>query len=466
MSGGAAIYLRISDDREGRELGVTRQREDCTRIADRLGVPVVEVFTDNDIGASTRTRKGKRRADYLRMIRDAHGGRFDTIIAYTSSRITRRPREWEDLIELAEQRGVRFAYVASPEFDLNTSAGRMMARMMAAKDAGEAEDISERTRRAMRQLAEAGEPNGGRRAFGYTADGRELVEAEAAAVRKAYASLLAGRTLTGIAGDLNAAGHTTTVGGPWKHNSVRLMLRNARYAGIREYQGRRFPAAWPAVVGEDTWQAACVLLANPGRRTNGVGGARKWLGTGLYRCGRCEDDVAMICTYRQSGVRVYRCPVCKLSRQADKVDAFVTAVVAARLRQDPGLPGVLGSTRASEAADWRTEAMALRTRRAEAKTLFDEGVIDAGELRETRARIDTRLADLESKLADAGRGNAAASVLAAADPVAAWEATAGQVDRRQAIVDALMSSVRLLPSPPGVRTFDPDTVVITWREDL
>ena len=53
----AAVYCRISDDREGRELGVQRQEEDCRARATREGWAVGEVFTDNDLSASTRSRR-------------------------------------------------------------------------------------------------------------------------------------------------------------------------------------------------------------------------------------------------------------------------------------------------------------------------------------------------------------------------------------------------------------------------
>ena len=78
------------------------------------------VYTDNDIGASTRSRKP--RPDYQRMLADARAGRFEVILAYASSRLTRRPREHEDLIELAERHGVAYRYVRSPSVDLNTAA--------------------------------------------------------------------------------------------------------------------------------------------------------------------------------------------------------------------------------------------------------------------------------------------------------------------------------------------------------
>jgi len=53
----AAIYTRISKDRDGNKLGVQRQLTECTALADRLGWDVVTTLTDNDVSACTSASK-------------------------------------------------------------------------------------------------------------------------------------------------------------------------------------------------------------------------------------------------------------------------------------------------------------------------------------------------------------------------------------------------------------------------
>ena len=55
----AAVYLRISSDPSGQQLGVTRQREDCEKLCQGKGWTPVE-YMDNDISASN----GKKRPAY------------------------------------------------------------------------------------------------------------------------------------------------------------------------------------------------------------------------------------------------------------------------------------------------------------------------------------------------------------------------------------------------------------------
>lgn len=84
----AAIYARIS--RSGRHrLGVTRQLEDCRRLADDLGWMVAEEYVDGDSSAWA-----KRRPAYERMLENLPEGRRDGVVVYHQDRLTRPPRSW------------------------------------------------------------------------------------------------------------------------------------------------------------------------------------------------------------------------------------------------------------------------------------------------------------------------------------------------------------------------------------
>ncbi|MFY1673699.1 recombinase family protein [Plantactinospora sp. WMMB334] len=201
MARRAAKYRRISEDREGRELGISRQDEDLDALGKRRDLVYVASYVDNDIGASAKSRKP--RPDYQRMLADARAGKFEVIAAYTTGRVTRRPREFEDLIDLSIDHGIDFAYVRSPEFDLRTAQGRRIARTLAAQDAGESEEISERVSRDARRRAEQGGNHGGRRCFGFTKDGMHLVPSEAAQIVWMADELLRGTPIGTITRELN-----------------------------------------------------------------------------------------------------------------------------------------------------------------------------------------------------------------------------------------------------------------------
>ena len=63
------IYRRISSDPEGRQVGIENQEKACRERAESRGWTVVNVFTDNDVSASAKSRKARR--DYLQMLDEA-----------------------------------------------------------------------------------------------------------------------------------------------------------------------------------------------------------------------------------------------------------------------------------------------------------------------------------------------------------------------------------------------------------
>ncbi|HUO39292.1 MAG TPA: recombinase family protein, partial [Mycobacterium sp.] len=98
----AAVYARISADVEGTGLGVTRQLEDCRKLAADRGWPVGDEYVDNDVSAFS----GKRRRDYERMLVDLESGARDAVIVYNLDRLHRRPVELEEFVALCERAGV------------------------------------------------------------------------------------------------------------------------------------------------------------------------------------------------------------------------------------------------------------------------------------------------------------------------------------------------------------------------
>lgn len=149
------MYLRISEDANRTGLGVERQRQDCQALASDRGWTVVKVYEDNDVSASS----GRKRPQYEAMLEDIRQGRIDGVIVWDVDRLTRMPRELEDVIDLADQHGLALASVGG-DIDLATPQGRMTARLKGAVARHEVEQASRRIQRKNQQRAEAGLPHG------------------------------------------------------------------------------------------------------------------------------------------------------------------------------------------------------------------------------------------------------------------------------------------------------------------
>lgn len=290
----AAIYTRISRDAENEGAGVERQEALCRELAKRLGLVVVEVVVDNDIGASDRTSKKKVRVGFNELLKQARAGAFTHIVAYSNSRLTRRMAELEDLIKLHEETGVIIQTVVSGQDDLSTSDGRMVARIKASVDAAESDRISERARAAHRQKALKGEVKvQGKRPFGFQADGRTHHPKEAALIKEAVHDIIRGATITQIQRKWEGAGVKTSTGGDhWRWFPLRRVLLGAKSAGVREYKGEALydndgnlvMGNWKPIITLTERAQAQAMLDSKSKKKVRQG---KWLLSGLLRCGKC-----------------------------------------------------------------------------------------------------------------------------------------------------------------------------------
>jgi DNA invertase Pin-like site-specific DNA recombinase len=453
----AFVYTRQSLDRTGEGAAVARQREDCLKLCAERGWDVVQVWSENDTSASSR----KPRAIYTAMLEAIERGEADVLVAWHVDRLTRKLTELEHLIEVAERTGLRIATVTG-DVDLSTDAGRLVGRILASVARGEVERKGARQKRAQQQAAQQGRPAGGRRAFGYGADGMTVVKSEAKLVKAAYADLLAGASLKGIARAWNAKSVTTTMGGPWRHDNVRNMLKNPRYAGLRSYRGEVVgKAAWPALVDEDTHAAAVALLSMPERRTTDVGTARKYLLPGLALCWKCGSDVAT--GHTRHGKRVYVCRANKcISRKAEPVDELVEAVMVARLSR-PDAIALLTEDNSPEIHDLRKRADVIQGRLDDLATGLEEGVLTLAAVRKSSDRLKRELGEVDAQIRNATHADVLTPLVTAVDVGAAWEGC--DLQQKRAAIEALMT-VTLLKPEVGVRDFDPETVQIEWKGSL
>jgi site-specific DNA recombinase len=454
-------------DRQGDERGVTRQLDDARALCAQRGWPIVREISDNDVSASgKRTRPGFEEA--LRAIAD---GEADALVAWALDRLTRNRRDTVRLIETCEKQGATISLVRGSDIDTGTPSGRLVADLLAATARAEIDTKSDRQRRATEQAALDGRRVGGRRPFGYDADGLTVRPGEAQAIRDGYDALLSGVPLARIAAGWNRRGLTTAQSGwkgdrrgvpsPWAAYSVRMVLRNPRNAGLRQHRAEIVgTAVWPPIVTEDIWRAAMALLDDPGRR-NSPRSAQALL-TGLALCGVCDKAGATVHRGRtRSGAATYRCRTSMghISRQADPVDEFVGEVMIERLGR-PDAADLLVDQDKPDLEAMRGEAVALRSRLDSLALDFAEGELTASQLRVATERARSKLGAVERAMADAGRVNVLGPLVSSGDVREAW--TVMDTDRRRAVVDALCV-VTLFPPGRGTRTFRPETVKIEWK---
>jgi site-specific DNA recombinase len=323
----AAIYARYSSDRQNAR-SVGDQITVLTEIAERRGWSVVASYMDAAIsGGAMANRPG-----LLNALAAAERREFDVLLVEDEDRIARdEEHQWHVYNRLNEV-----------DVSIATMASERVSRMeVAFKSFMAAEYIhvlSTKTKRGMRMAAEAGKATGSR-LYGYrTAPGgaQDIVEEEAAVIRRIFADYAAGDTPRQIAAALNAEGAPGPRGGQWNQSSINGsrqrgngILNTALYVGVKEWNrmdvrkdrstGKRLPRMLPPdqwkrtpvphlrIVDEQTWQAAKARQA-PLQARPEASRRRPGIFSGLLKCGCCGGSYTvytggkLICaTYREKG---------------------------------------------------------------------------------------------------------------------------------------------------------------------
>jgi DNA invertase Pin-like site-specific DNA recombinase len=368
----ADIYVRISKARDGSMLGVERQEPPSRALLKQLGWTLGKVITDNDTSAFNE----KPRRGFVELLSRQRQGIANAVAALDTDRLAVLPRDYDVLIELAEQLGTRIATVTGSEFDFTLLDEQLTFRLKGLLAWRERQQMRLRAKMKHDELGRAGKFSGYRRAFGYDLEGiRYQVEkpdgtkvtrlahcklvinqAEAGEIRAAVAKLLKGRTtISAIQTDWNKRGVRRAEGGLWYTRNIRDLLTNPRIAGLRRWHGELVEAEWEAIIGREDWERVCLILENPApdpRRGRRGPPPTTYLLTG--RLGECECGTP-ISGHGTRGVRYYRCSLERggcggITRLAVPIEDFVRDAVLEAFG-DPHRGGRLRRALARQQAD-------------------------------------------------------------------------------------------------------------------
>ncbi|USQ75325.1 recombinase family protein [Ornithinimicrobium cryptoxanthini] len=462
----AGIYLRISRDSEGLGLGVKRQRVDCEKLVARMGWDLAQVYEDNDVSAT----RSKVRPAYTRMMQDVERGVIKAVAVWDVDRLTRTPRELEDVIDHADRLGLKLASVGG-DIDLATEQGRMMARMKGTVARYEVEQQRRRLKAKHQELAANG-AHIGKRPFGwdFRADRTLTINhEEAAVVRECVDRVLSGQALWKISNDLNSRGITTSSGRQWQTIVLRQMLLRWRNCGVRTHLGKEVgPGQWDPIIDMPTHERVVALLTDPARRTSNRGTEAKYLLTSLAHCGACGRSMVGTNEYsyvlRNGRTRTYAhsytCPhagCMKVRRRMADVDDLVTRVVLGVLERD-GVQLLGGDPAAATHASDRIAA--LEAKLALAADQFADDTITSDQLRRVSERLKPQLAQERARLA-AAQPSPELAGFAGTGVADAWETA--DVETRKRIIRFLAMRITINPIGSGNgSTFDPTSVAIEW----
>jgi site-specific DNA recombinase len=291
MTRRAAIYCRVSVDRDKDKETIERQEAECRALAAAKGFDEIEVFTDRNLSAFKR---GVIRPDYDRLKARVAEGEFGAVFAYRLDRLSRSLSEALKLIELLDDHGTGLVMV-NGDVDTTGRMGRAFFQISAIFAELEAATTSELLKSFNKDAAAKGQmPTGGRRCYGYVGKGEDrglIITEEADHLRAAAQDIRDGYSLRETTRRMNERGSRTTMGNEWSPRSLINCLKSPRLRGKRIHLGQVTDAEsdWEPIFSEDE-QLDLIHRINKAGDTYRESAQRRGnahLLTGLAICGTC-----------------------------------------------------------------------------------------------------------------------------------------------------------------------------------
>lgn len=223
-----AIYARVSTEEQAKEgFSIAAQLQTLRQYAQIYNWEVIDEYVDE--GISGKSVKG--RPEMKRLIKDVENERFDAVIVWKISRLSRNMLETLMILDKFEKYNVKFISY-SENFDTSSPIGRLVLQIMASIAEMERNTLAENVKLGMKQRALEGRWNGGV-VFGYDTVKKELVinEKEAEVVQLIYHMYANGKGLRAISNHLNKAGYKTKRNRYFSINGVAQILDNVIYNG-------------------------------------------------------------------------------------------------------------------------------------------------------------------------------------------------------------------------------------------
>jgi DNA invertase Pin-like site-specific DNA recombinase len=473
----AAIYLRISSDPSGQQLGVSRQREDCEKLCADKGWHPIE-YMDSDVSATS----GKKRPKYELMLADIRAGRIGAVVAWDLDRLHRRPIELESFMALADEKHLALATV-SGDVDLSTAQGRLIARLKGSVAAHETEHKVARQRRAAQQKAEQGRPQW-RYAFGYVGGTRTPDPKIKRLVVKCYRLILSGGSLKDACKILNDAGAyrewvrrpvdpvtgergTVVEYREWHEPSMSAFLRKPRNAGLRahndEIVGR---GTWEPLVDEDLWRSVQDIMS---RHREGRRAYRRHLLSSVLGCGNCGHHL----TAQQTAKKdiQYHCKQCHgVGVSGPHVEEAVYKLIGGRLAREDAADLLRSQEHdGAEAEAIRQKISTLTNRLDEIAAERGEGLLTGRQAQVASQVVQRQLDAIEAERRDQDKVRVFDGIRLGT-PEAVEDVRGLTADRLRAVIDVLCElTVRPVGKTGGARdprtggrVFDDKRIKVKW----
>jgi site-specific DNA recombinase len=422
-----ALYLRVSTDEQRDRETIETQGDFLEQYRSLYELEVAEIYKDDGISGTIPLHE---RPEGRRLLKDAKEGKFAAVVVYRLDRLGRSLLVIVDAHDRLQEAGVALRSATEP-IDTSTPSGRLIFQMLASFAEFERASIRERTQTGLHRALRNGRfPGSIPYGFMLAHDerGLEVVESEAAVVREIIANIAAGATLYGESKRLNDEGvpspgrrfkrRARQYGAAWSPSTVADIVHQSAYTGVHKAKAGKgyIEREVPAIVEPSLQHAAeQALEENKHRASAQRRDARRYLLSGLVRCGTCGRPCCGRPVTKEKGGKRYFYYVCTATRlefaakttphSTPRVSApWLEDLVWADVKKFVTNPGeVLERVREQLQGQGDTEDLGARLEGLEKRLAAKQGEKDRyirlytqGHI--TEAELETYLADLKNQI--------------------------------------------------------------------
>ncbi len=225
-----AIYVRVSTVEQAQEgYSIPAQIALLKKYAQTYGYVITKIYQDAGIsGKNIQDRPG-----LLQMLEDAKQHKFDVILIWKLSRLSRSLLDMLGVVDLLQQNNVSLLSY-SEHFDTSTPIGKMLLQLLGSIAEFERNTIIENVKMGMNQrfkegLSKSSIPF----AYSYSDSNKEVLvdSKKAETVREIFRRYAAGANIQQLTDYINGLGYTNRLGRKWRHEMLVKMLSNEFYNG-------------------------------------------------------------------------------------------------------------------------------------------------------------------------------------------------------------------------------------------
>lgn len=390
----AAIYMRVSSDRQAREGDSIPAQRDALRkyIDDRPDLTFAGEYLDDGISGTKADRD-----ELQRLLEDVEQDRIDLILFVKLDRWFRSVRHYTATQEILDRHGVGWTAIWEPIYDTTTPAGRLIVNQMMSIAQFEAENTGQRIRQVQAYKVAQGEVISGSTPPGYSIrDKRLVINGEAESVRQAFRAY--DRT-----GSLSETMRICAglPGLPRSKSPFKGMLKNTLYIGKHPGNDR----FCEPIIPEDLFDRVQKGLSMNVK----ISQKHVYIFSGLLRCGECGRAMGGGTRRRQRGngkleiIPQYRCAKHYTRVPAQCPNAKVVSetvledYLIERIRKEIGDLILQYDVRMAPVRDSRAQVAALEGKLRRLKELYVEELIGLDEYKRDREMYLQQIEDLQAE---------------------------------------------------------------------